>query len=684
MARLQWNPLPITDIGESALRAQAMAGASIQNAFSGITGALNQWEGARREDVLADITRQQMSFTDPNDFKAALADGRINLNSDYLRPEDMMRVAGYQDTLTSRRNAERSFVRDEQEYTDRQDDRRELKANTAQGLQIAKTVAQLEADLADNRISQAEYDSRAVPLIQSATAAGHIETVVRGRSSGIQSSRDGARFTRDIRDSDYGYNRRVTTDNRDDVTYTDQQAARTMIDELTRNGGSILDLEQQQNFINATPGARLAAREMAGSLGVQPGTAGSFAGAGMGPGGDDYSQMLVALESGGDPSAQPRNPDGSLASSATGLHQFTRNTWLNTVKDLPWAQGKTEAELLALRTNPEYSAEAELVLRNANAAALARANIPANNVNLYAMHHFSPQEAMAFARADGNTPTASLFSTAVIAANPYLRGKTKDEVIANWDRRTNGAASRNTSRVNASVAGASVADANDHSSYMAQPAFIAALNSQDSHVAVISRLRAEGGPFENMSERELGAEIRKIQERYAAQNGGAALPSAAAGMILENNLKSYDLGRDFFGQITGRVRTPGSGRSLNLNDIDQSLALIRPDRNGRLGLADSLTAAQGRAASIAQTPAMQAELQALQAQIRQMEMRDTAPGGNPNNPATARLRQQANRLQYSLSQQFSSNEAAINPSSDGNRFGEMPTINDMRRLALGR
>jgi soluble lytic murein transglycosylase-like protein len=60
---------------------------------------------------------------------------------------------------------------------------------------------------------------------------------------------------------------------------------------------------------------------------------------------------IIGAESGGNPNAT--NP----TSSASGLGQFIDSTWLNTIKtarpDL--AEGKSDAELLALKTNPELS-----------------------------------------------------------------------------------------------------------------------------------------------------------------------------------------------------------------------------------------------------------------------------------------------------------------------------------------
>lgn len=150
------------------------------------------------------------------------------------------------------------------------------------------------------------------------------------------------------------------------------------------------------------------------------------------PGG--YDQFRIGLESGGNPNAD--NPN----SSALGRDQFTSGTWLNTVSAAKpaWAQGMTQEQILAQRTNPQRSAEMEQVLRSQNASALQSAGLPQTNSNLYAMHHFGQGGGLKFAQASQNTPVDQIFPAEVIAANPYLRGKTKGEVLANWAGRAGG------------------------------------------------------------------------------------------------------------------------------------------------------------------------------------------------------------------------------------------------------
>jgi len=148
----------------------------------------------------------------------------------------------------------------------------------------------------------------------------------------------------------------------------------------------------------------------------------------------DFKTYRRVLESGG--RADAKNPD----SSATGADQFTEGTWIETVnKAKPdWAAGLSREEILALRTDKEKSGEMADALAQENAAALQRAGMPVTNETLYAAHHFGAAGGVAFAKASGDTPIEDILSPGQIAANGYLRGKTKDEVIANWNRRAGG------------------------------------------------------------------------------------------------------------------------------------------------------------------------------------------------------------------------------------------------------
>lgn len=149
----------------------------------------------------------------------------------------------------------------------------------------------------------------------------------------------------------------------------------------------------------------------------------------------DFKTYRRALESGG--RADAKNPE----SSATGADQFIESTWLSMVsKTKPaWADGLSRAEVLALRTDPEKSSEMADALTQENAGALERAGQAVTNENLYAAHHFGDSKGVAFAKAALDTPMDQILTAEQLAANGYLRGKTKAEAIANWNRRAGGA-----------------------------------------------------------------------------------------------------------------------------------------------------------------------------------------------------------------------------------------------------
>ncbi|WP_165710843.1 zeta toxin family protein [Stenotrophomonas maltophilia] len=146
---------------------------------------------------------------------------------------------------------------------------------------------------------------------------------------------------------------------------------------------------------------------------------------------DGYQAFRRALESGG--RADARNPE----SSALGIDQFTAGTWRRMVaKTKPeWAQGLDDAQLLAMRADPARSTEMVAALDAENAAGLRAEGLPVDAYTLYAAHHFGLAGGRRFARSDGATPMERILSRGQLEANPYLRGLTKDEAVANWNQR---------------------------------------------------------------------------------------------------------------------------------------------------------------------------------------------------------------------------------------------------------
>lgn len=146
---------------------------------------------------------------------------------------------------------------------------------------------------------------------------------------------------------------------------------------------------------------------------------------------DSIDDAIIGAESGGNATA--KNP----ASTATGAGQFTEGTWLDQIrKNRPdLVAGKSDAEILAMRTDPKLSREMVGAYREENSRRLRAAGVPATASNIYAAHHFGPSGAIAFANADASTPMSAILDKQSMAANGYLQGKTKADVLKIWQAR---------------------------------------------------------------------------------------------------------------------------------------------------------------------------------------------------------------------------------------------------------
>jgi hypothetical protein len=140
----------------------------------------------------------------------------------------------------------------------------------------------------------------------------------------------------------------------------------------------------------------------------------------------DYLVKTAQRESNFDPAAK------ASTSSATGLFQFTKETWLQMLERYGaqhgvTTEGRSRDELLALRTDADLSARMAGELARENARILGKKlGRPATSAELYTAHFMGPQDAarMIHAARRGDAGSAGdMFPRASLAIASVFRGK---------------------------------------------------------------------------------------------------------------------------------------------------------------------------------------------------------------------------------------------------------------------
>ena len=145
----------------------------------------------------------------------------------------------------------------------------------------------------------------------------------------------------------------------------------------------------------------------------------------------DTVSRIIGYESGNDPNIKNKK------STAEGLGQFIDSTWFYMVRKYrpDIANGKTNAQLKALKRDPAIAREMTTRYIEENAALLKKHGFPVNVRNLYVMHFLGSGEGPKLLRADPNQPVSSFISAQSINANQkVLSGKTAQQVL-DWAAR---------------------------------------------------------------------------------------------------------------------------------------------------------------------------------------------------------------------------------------------------------
>lgn len=131
---------------------------------------------------------------------------------------------------------------------------------------------------------------------------------------------------------------------------------------------------------------------------------------------DDYWPMLAQIESGNRPYVK------ASTSSASGLYQFTKSTWIGLGGQ--WGNDPTKS-FGGLTPTPDEQLARVKQMTEANACYLQSHGIPINKASLYAAHFFGPGTAAKVIGADVNDRADDIAGPAATEANPsILEGKT--------------------------------------------------------------------------------------------------------------------------------------------------------------------------------------------------------------------------------------------------------------------
>jgi hypothetical protein len=142
---------------------------------------------------------------------------------------------------------------------------------------------------------------------------------------------------------------------------------------------------------------------------------------------------IIGAESGGDPNA--KNPN----SSASGPGQFIDSTFLDVIrKARPDLANQSDADLLALKTDPTIGRQATEAYAAQNGQILSNNGLPVTPGTTYLAHFAGPGGAVKVLQADPNASVGDILGAGVVKANPFLAGMSARDLQAWAERKMGG------------------------------------------------------------------------------------------------------------------------------------------------------------------------------------------------------------------------------------------------------
>jgi hypothetical protein len=137
---------------------------------------------------------------------------------------------------------------------------------------------------------------------------------------------------------------------------------------------------------------------------------------------DDYWPMLASIESGNRPYIK------APSSSASGLYQFIRTTWLN--EGGTWGDDQSQA-FGGLKPSAAEQLQRAKSFTEKNVAILKAKGVPINKASLYAAHFFGAGMAAKVIAADVDARADLIAGEGATNANPsILKGKTVGQFLS--------------------------------------------------------------------------------------------------------------------------------------------------------------------------------------------------------------------------------------------------------------